>query len=46
MPLLGTPTAAPGVRRYPVPNTGHIVSYRITGKRIIIQRWHRARRKS
>ena len=46
MPLLGTPTAAPGVRRYPVPNTGHVINYRIMGKRIIIQRWYRARRQS
>ena len=46
MPLLGTPTAAPCVRRYPVPNTGHVVNYRITGKRIIVQRWHRARRQA
>lgn len=46
MPLIGTPTAAPGVRRYPVPNTGHVINYRITGKRIIVQRWYRARRQS
>ena len=46
IPLIGTPTAAPGVRRYPVPNTGHVINYRITVKRILIQRWYRARRQS
>ena len=46
MPLIGTPTAATAVRRYPIPNTGHVINYRITGKRIIIQRWHRASRKA
>jgi plasmid stabilization system protein ParE len=46
MPLMGTPTAAPGVRRYPVPNTGHVINYRIMGKRILVQRWYRARRQS
>lgn len=46
MPLLGTPTAAPGVRRYAIPNTGHVINYRIAGKHIIVQRWYRARRGS
>jgi plasmid stabilization system protein ParE len=46
MPMIGTPTAAPGVRRYPIPNTGHVVNYRITSTRIILQRWYRARRDS
>ena len=44
MPMIGTPTAAPGVRRYPIPNTGHVVNYKITGAKIIVQRWFRARR--
>ncbi|MBI5910274.1 MAG: hypothetical protein HY848_10015 [Betaproteobacteria bacterium] len=26
MPLLGTPNAAPGVRRYAVPNTGQVIN--------------------
>ena len=43
MPMIGTPTAAPGVRRYPIPNTGHVVNYRITNTRIILQKWYRAR---
>jgi plasmid stabilization system protein ParE len=46
MRMIGTPTATPGVRRYPIPNTGHVVNYRITSTRIILQRWYRARRDS
>lgn len=44
MPSIGTPTAAPGVRRYPIPNTGHVIDYRVFRDRIRVQRWHRARR--
>ena len=43
MPTLGTQTAAPGVRRYPIPNTGHVINYRIMRGRIRVQRWYRAR---
>ena len=44
MPMAGTPTAAPSVRRYPIPNTGHVINYRIAGERIVVERWYRARR--
>ncbi len=46
MPMIGTPTAAPGVRRYPIPNTGHMINYKVTGAQIVVQRWYRARRAS
>jgi len=41
MPMIGTPTAAPGLRRYPIPNTGHVVNYRVTSTRIIVRRCNR-----
>lgn len=44
MPSLGTPTARPGVRRYPIPNTGHVIDYRVLRERVRVQRWYRARR--
>jgi len=44
MPSIGTPTARPGVRRYPIPNTGHVIDYRVLRERIRVQRWYRARR--
>lgn len=44
MPSLGTPTAKPGVRRYPVPDTGHVFDYRVLRHSIRLQRWYRARR--
>jgi plasmid stabilization system protein ParE len=42
-PALGTPTASRAVRRYPVPGTGHIFTYRIARGEIRILRWYRAR---
>jgi plasmid stabilization system protein ParE len=43
-PEIGTPTAAPGVRRYPVPNTGHVLTYRLVRGEVRVLRWYRARR--
>lgn len=44
MPGIGTPTAMPSVRRYPLPNTGHVIDYRVFRDHIRVQRWYRARR--
>lgn len=44
MPSIGTPTAAPGVRRYPIPNTGHVVNYKVTGTRIVSEMVSAARK--
>jgi len=43
-PGIGTPTATPGVRRHAVPNTGHVINYRVTRVAIRVQLWYRARR--
>lgn len=42
-PGLGTPTATRGVRRHAIPNTGHIIAYRIVREEVRILRWYRAR---
>ncbi|MSQ73055.1 MAG: type II toxin-antitoxin system RelE/ParE family toxin [Betaproteobacteria bacterium] len=42
-PRIGTPTETPGVRRYPVPNTGHVITYRFVNREMRILRWFRAR---
>ncbi|MSP97064.1 MAG: type II toxin-antitoxin system RelE/ParE family toxin [Betaproteobacteria bacterium] len=42
-PGIGTSTATPGVRRYPVPNTGHVFTYRVVDAELRIMRWFRAR---
>jgi len=42
-PTIGTPTATPGVRRYPIPNSGHVVTYRFVKGEMRILRWFRAR---
>ncbi|MEW6690200.1 MAG: type II toxin-antitoxin system RelE/ParE family toxin [Pseudomonadota bacterium] len=42
-PGLGTPTATLGVRRHPIPGTGHIINYRLVRGEIRILRWYRAR---
>jgi plasmid stabilization system protein ParE len=42
---IGTLTATPGVRRHPVPNTGHVIAYRLVKGELRILRWHRARQK-
>jgi plasmid stabilization system protein ParE len=43
-PALGTPTPRRGERRFPVPNTGHVLHYRVTRDAIRIVLWYRARR--
>src|SRR6266404_8699323 len=45
-PAIGTPAARRGERRFPVPNTGHVLNYRVLKGRIRIQRWSRARQRS
>ena len=42
-PGIGTPTATPGVRRYPIPATGHVITYRFVKGELRILRWFRAR---
>ena len=42
-PLLGTPSALAGRRTYAIPNTGHSLTYRVTGESILILRWYRQR---
>lgn len=42
-PALGTPTATRGVRRHPIPGTGHVITYRIVRDEVRILRWYRAR---
>ena len=42
-PGIGTATATPGVRRYALPGTGHVITYRIVKGEIRILRWFRAR---
>jgi plasmid stabilization system protein ParE len=45
-PGLGTLTAARGVRRHPVPGTGHIINYRLVRGEIRILLWYRARQRN
>lgn len=45
-PGIGTLTAMRGVRRHPVPNTGHIIAYRMVKGELRIFRWYRARQKA
>jgi len=42
-PGIGTFTAMPGVRRYPIPQTGHTIDYRVAHGELRIQRWYRQR---
>ena len=42
-PSIGTPAMRRGERRYPIPNTGHVVNYRVSRERVRIQLWYRAR---
>ena len=42
-PGMGSPSALVGRRVYPIPNTGHNVSYRVTRHAITIVRWYRQR---
>jgi plasmid stabilization system protein ParE len=43
-PGVGTPVLRRGERRFPVPNTGHVINYRVTRGAIRIRLWYRARR--
>ena len=42
-PAIGTPATRRGERRYPIPDTGHVVNYRMTRDAVRIQLWYRAR---
>lgn len=42
-PSLGTFTAMTGVRRYAIPNTGHMINYRVAHGELRILRWYRQR---
>ncbi len=42
-PGIGTPATRRGERRYPIPNTGHVINYRVTRSAVRIQLWYRAR---
>ena len=42
-PQLGVPGALVGTRSYPILNTGHSVTYRVTPEAILILRWYRQR---
>lgn len=42
-PGIGTPGTLRGTRRFAVPNTGHVISYRETRRAIVILSWYRAR---
>jgi plasmid stabilization system protein ParE len=44
-PSLGTPTPRRAERRYPVPNSGHVLHYRVTRNAIRIVLWYRARQR-
>lgn len=42
-PQVGTPATRRGERRYPIPDTGHVINYRATRRAIRVQLWYRAR---
>ena len=42
-PDIGTPGLSRGARRFPIPNTGHVINYRVTRDSIRIVLWYRAR---
>jgi len=42
-PDLGLPGSLVGTRSYPIPNTGHSLTYRVTREAIVILRWYRQR---
>lgn len=42
-PAIGTPATRRGERRYPIPNTGHVINYRVTRNVVRIRLWYRAR---
>ena len=45
-PDLGTPAMPRGVRRFPIPNTGHVINYRVMRLTIRVQIWYRARQRT
>lgn len=42
-PRIGVPTARRGERRYPIPNTGHVIIYRTTRTAVRIHLWYRGK---
>ena len=42
-PDIGTPGLPRGARRFAIPNTGHVINYRVTRDAICIVLWYRAR---
>ena len=44
-PGIGTPGSQRGERRFPIPNTGHVINYRVFRSRVRIQSWYRARQR-
>ena len=42
-PGLGTPVLKRGMRSFAVPNTGHVLQYRVIGDVVRIRLWYRAR---
>ncbi len=44
-PNLGTPGLPRGLRRFPIPNTGHVINYRAMRHAVRVQAWYRARQK-
>lgn len=42
-PRIGRPAGARGRRAFPIPNTGHVINYRETGRAIRILRWYRSK---
>lgn len=42
-PSIGTPATRRGERRYPIPNTGHVINYRVGRSVVRIRLWYRAR---
>jgi len=43
-PSAGTPATRRGERRYPIPNTGHVINYCVIGNVVRIRLWYRARK--
>lgn len=44
-PGIGTPTDRRGIRRFPIPKTGHTIDYRVHENAIMVTRWARQKRK-
>jgi plasmid stabilization system protein ParE len=44
-PHIGALGARRGERRLPIPNTGHVLNYRVLRSEIRVQSWYRARRR-